>query len=590
VRYLALACDYDGTLASHGRVDDATVAALQRLLASGRRLILVTGRELEELLGIFPEVRLFEWVVAENGALLYQPQGGQTTLLAQAPPPAFAQALRARGVANISVGRVIVATWHPYENVVLDTIRAMGLELQVVFNKGAVMVLPAGVNKAFGLSAALEQMQLSPHEVVGIGDAENDHALLTMCECSAAVANALAAVKDHADVVTPSDHGAGVAELIDQLIAEDLASAEPRLTRHHLHLGRRADGGAVMLRPYGLNLLIAGPSGSGKSTVATGLVERLADHHYQFCIIDPEGDYEGLEGAITLSEGQNEARVEQLLQILKKPDQNAVVSMVGMKLADRPGFFLSVLPRLQEMRSRLGRPHWIVVDEAHHLLPVDWQPGEKMLAQAPERMIFLTVHANQVAPAVLGSVQTLLAVGPRGGETIAQFCDALGEKAPSLPPPAEGMAPAAVLCWRRETAEAACWVVPDPSRSERRRHIRKYAEGTLPPERSFFFIGPEGKLKLRAQNLLMFTHLAEGLDDDTWTFHLRRGDYSRWFREQIKDDSLAAAAAEIENTPGLSPAQSREQIRGVMERYYTLPASGPMAPSAAAVPPSQAER
>ena len=45
MRYLALACDYDGTLAAGGRVAQETLAALTRLLASGRQLILVTGTE-----------------------------------------------------------------------------------------------------------------------------------------------------------------------------------------------------------------------------------------------------------------------------------------------------------------------------------------------------------------------------------------------------------------------------------------------------------------------------------------------------------------------------------------------------------------
>src|SRR5207253_1677558 len=123
------------------------------------------------------------------------------------PPPAvFAETLRQRGVSPISVGRVIVATWEPHEQVVLATIRDLGLELQVIFNKGAVMVLPAGVNKASGLAAALKALELSPHEVVGVGDAENDHALLTLCECGVAVANALPALKERADLVTQGNH------------------------------------------------------------------------------------------------------------------------------------------------------------------------------------------------------------------------------------------------------------------------------------------------------------------------------------------------------------------------------------------------
>ncbi len=196
MRYLALCCDYDGTIAHHGRVDEPTLAALKRLRESGRKLLLVTGRELDELQTVFPHLDLFARVVAENGALIYRPETREERLLDEAPPQTFVDKLIERGVGPISVGRVIVATWEPHEKTVLETIRDCGLELQVIFNKGAVMVLPAGINKASGLRAALAELNLSPHNAVGVGDAENDHAFLNICECSVAVANALPAVKD----------------------------------------------------------------------------------------------------------------------------------------------------------------------------------------------------------------------------------------------------------------------------------------------------------------------------------------------------------------------------------------------------------
>ena len=161
MRYLALACDYDGTLASDGRVSNAALTALQHFRASGRKVILVTGRQLEELISVFPELDLCEWVVAENGALLYQPSSHAETRLADPPSAQFIRELKARSV-PISVGRVIVATWHPHETTVLATIRDLGLESQVIFNKGAVMVLPSGINKATGLSRALSELELSP--------------------------------------------------------------------------------------------------------------------------------------------------------------------------------------------------------------------------------------------------------------------------------------------------------------------------------------------------------------------------------------------------------------------------------------------
>ncbi|AFZ18186.1 HAD family hydrolase [Allocoleopsis franciscana] len=227
MHYLALATDYDGTLASDGRVNKETLAALDRLRDSGRKLILVTGRHLDDLLNVFPEINLCEWVVVENGALLYQPATREEKPLGAPPPEEFVKALQQRGVDPLTVGRVIVATWHPHENTVLDVIRDLGLEYQVIFNKGAVMVLPSGVNKASGLSAVLKELGLPPHNTVAIGDAENDQAFLDFCGCGVAVANALPMLKEHADFVTKGDRGAGVVELIDKLIASDLAELAP---------------------------------------------------------------------------------------------------------------------------------------------------------------------------------------------------------------------------------------------------------------------------------------------------------------------------------------------------------------------------
>jgi HAD superfamily hydrolase (TIGR01484 family) len=231
MRFTALATDYDGTLASEGKVAEPTWEAVRRLRASGRKLILVTGRELDDLRTICPDLEVFDRVVAENGGVLYRPSRREQELLASLPPKEFVQELRARGIAHLGVGQTIIATVRPYETVVLQTIRDLGLELQVIFNKVAVMVLPTGVNKATGLKAALTELHLSPHNVVAIGDAENDHAFLDLCECSAAVANALPALKRHADLITNEAEGRGVVELIQQLLADDLRHV-PRLRRY----------------------------------------------------------------------------------------------------------------------------------------------------------------------------------------------------------------------------------------------------------------------------------------------------------------------------------------------------------------------
>jgi hypothetical protein len=227
VRYVVLACDYDGPLARAGQVDAPTVAALERVRAAGRKLVLVTGRELADLQRVFPHLDLFDRAVAENGAVLYRPATREERLLAEPCPPALVEALRRHGVTPLSVGRAIVATWQPHETTVLAVIRALGLERQVIYNQGAVMVLPPGVNKASGLLAALAELRLSPHNAVGIGDAENDHAFLSTCACGVAVANALPLLKERADHVTRGARGQRVQELVAQLLADDLAAFAP---------------------------------------------------------------------------------------------------------------------------------------------------------------------------------------------------------------------------------------------------------------------------------------------------------------------------------------------------------------------------
>ena len=267
-----LATDYDGTLVHDGVVEEATLDALTAFRRSGRKLVLVTGRELPDLVRVFPELNLFDRVVAENGALLFEPATKKELPLAPEPSPALVETLRRKGVAPLSVGQSIIATWEPNEKLVLEAIREHSLELQIVFNKGAVMVLPPGVNKASGLKAALDDLGLSAHNVVSIGDAENDHAFLRASGYAVAVANALPAIKDKADVVTKGARGAGVAELIEAVLKKDVDAFRSSETHNTVEVGIDRDGRPIFVRPHGAWALICGSSGGGKSTVATALL------------------------------------------------------------------------------------------------------------------------------------------------------------------------------------------------------------------------------------------------------------------------------------------------------------------------------
>jgi HAD superfamily hydrolase (TIGR01484 family) len=569
MRYLALAVDYDGTLAKDGRVDASTIAALERVAASGRKLILVTGRELPDLLEIFPRVELFDRVIAENGALLYRPAAKETETLAQPPSTTFVQELQRRGVEPLSVGRTIVATLETNAKILLEVIQSLGLELQVIFNKNAAMVLPSNVNKASGLLIALEEIGLSPHNVVAVGDGENDHALLQLAEYSAAVANAVPSLHEQADRALGSTHGAGVVELLEDLLADDLAGKQPRAQRRSILLGNRADGAEVGIAPAEVSLLIAGASGSGKSSLANGVLERLAEQRYQFCVVDPEGDYEDLPGAIVFGSAERAPSLPEIDTALARPDANLVVNLVGLPLQDRPEFFTSLLPRLLEHRATTGRPHWILVDETHHLLPSAWKAAPSIIPERLTSMIYVTVHPDSIAPVALNHVGVVAALGDKPGHAIASFCEAIGEDSPPLAdaPLEHGHA----LLWMRSSSTPPFVLKVRPGVAERRRHRRKYAEGELPSERSFYFRGPQKSLNLRAQNLILFMQLADGVDDETWSHHLRQGDYSNWLRTAIKDEVLADEIYEVEADRSLSPAESRKRARTLIEKRYTVP-------------------
>jgi hydroxymethylpyrimidine pyrophosphatase-like HAD family hydrolase len=234
MHYLALASDYDGTLAQDSHVSEAALDAIRRLKASGRKFILVTGREVPELESVFPDYKLCDAIVAENGALIVWPNEGREEVLGEPPPETFLTEVVHRDIKPFSVGKVIFATWRPHEAVILDIIQTLGLEYQIIFNKRAVMVLPSGINKATGLKKTLKRMNLAAANIVGVGDAENDHAFLESCAVAAAVNNALPLLKERCDVVLTADHGAGVVELIDRLLANDLQELGTRRPRKEL--------------------------------------------------------------------------------------------------------------------------------------------------------------------------------------------------------------------------------------------------------------------------------------------------------------------------------------------------------------------
>jgi hypothetical protein len=204
-------------------------------------------------------------------------------------------------------------------------------------------------------------------------------------------------------------------------------------------------------------------------------------------------------------------------------------------------------------------------------LPASWQAiGD--IALRPHGTLYVTVHPGSVAKPVIDSINTLLVVGEHPDRTVKEFAKVANlKRVPHVP--SEKIPPGHTLYWPT-AAKHAYLVQAEPGKTERARHSRKYVEGNLGPY-SFYFRGPDKRLNLRAHNLQLFVLLADGVDDDTWTYHLRNGEYSKWFREKLKDPELAEAAESVERDAQVTAQASRAVIRGEIEKRYTMPADEP---------------
>ena len=293
MRFSALACDYDGTLAFQDRIGPEALAALEHARQAGLRLVLVTGRTFFDLTRVCERLDLFDGVVAENGGVLYFPQAGILRDQAPPPPPRLLAELDHRGI-FYQLGRVIVATARADEIGVRAALAATDMTSELVYNRTALMLLPQGVSKGTGVRQVIQELGLSPHDVLALGDAENDHELFEACGFAACPGDAVLTLRERADWVFPGENGRAIAAAIaGPILGGDLRV--DRSSRHRVELGWAPGTAAPVTIPTrGVNLLVHGDPGSGKSWLAGALVERLHQERHAVCVVDPEGDYQVL--------------------------------------------------------------------------------------------------------------------------------------------------------------------------------------------------------------------------------------------------------------------------------------------------------
>ena len=503
--FRAVALDYDGTLTVAPAPRADTLAAVRAAREAGTRCILVTGRLLAELALDFPGYAdHFDAVVGENGAVLERP-GVAVRRLAAPVPPTVGDELTERGI-PLRRGEVILATDADHDDAVLDVIARLGLELHIERNRGALMVTPPGVTKATGVAEALQALDVSPHDTVAFGDAENDHALLEFCEVGVATANAVPALREHADVVLQLPDGTGVAQAL-RGEGPPLVSARRRLS-----LGTFTDGAAAQVPAAGTSIGIFGESGSGKSYIAGLLAEQLVRQRYVTCVIDLEGDHVAigaLPGAVTVGGREHLPDAAGIVRLLAHGFVSVVVDLSLLPEAERRPVTAELLGALRASQAGRGLPHWIFLEEAH--LP----DGLPLPPEGSRQGVCLVTHRPEALPP--GVVpEWVVTMDSREGPQLQRW----------------GGTP------RR--------LVPADRTTPHTRHWHKYAEGEMPAHRRFHFRGPLGLTGRTAANLPAFAMEVARAPDDVIRHHAAGSDFSRWIGDICRDRSVAHGVAEVE--------------------------------------------
>jgi hydroxymethylpyrimidine pyrophosphatase-like HAD family hydrolase len=546
MRFTVLALDYDGTVARDGVLDGEVRRAIAEVRAQGVTVAFVTGRILDQLRAAAGDLGFVDAVVAENGAIVAFPDTGYSAALAPAAPAAFVDDLRARGV-PVDVGHSVVETDARFAHEVLGSIRELEIPYVIVFNRGRLMALPTGVNKAIGFHEALRTLRLSLHNAIAIGDAENDHDLLEACELGVAVSWGSAALQARADEVL---HGTGP-EAVARYIRQ--AAGEPRLSparvgRRRLVLGQDLNGQAFSLAVRGRNLLVAGDPKSGKSWVTGLLCEQLIHHRYSICVIDPEGDYTGLDalpGVVLLGGSRSEPTARELRTALRYPDVNVVVDLSQMAHAEKWSYIPSLLASVTQMRQANGIPHRVILDEAHYLLHDATAAAHLDLELAGYTLV--TYQPSRLHPDLLHAMEAIVVTrltDDRELDALAPWCDEAGECRAAMA--SLKLSQAAILPTTEEAGGRLTVLELAARMTPHVRHREKYIDVPVPDLRRFVFTRNGRPTGLEARTLREFVRTIASQPAEAFAGHLRRGDFSRWFVHVFGDTVLGAAVRDIE--------------------------------------------
>ncbi|OBB86050.1 HAD hydrolase family protein [Mycobacterium sp. 852002-30065_SCH5024008] len=542
--FQVIAVDLDGTLTLDGQLSPQTLDAISGARRKGLTVVLVTGRIRTELQAEFPHIAdHFDALVLENGAVMVIK--GRTSRLAEPVDSSLDDALGERRVPSRR-GEVMVATDGEHASTVVEVIGELELDCQVIRNRSALMVLPAGVTKGTGLRAVLTGLNMSPHNTVAIGDAENDLSLFGIAEIGAAVANAISSVRRRADLVLAEPDGAGVGELLTGPYISGAQRWCP--PRRWVDIGTFDDHTPTRVPGSQGRILVTGSTGSGKSYLVGLLAERWISAGYCVLVIDPEGDHAQLRelNGVEVIDGRNHLPEPTELVNSLNPHSSVVVDMSGIAEPAKAEYLHLLRSTAEAHREEHGFPHWVIYDEAQLLGTNEearWarRGGYVLSSFAPAALpaqeidnsdVVLTLTASGDAPALTAVRRATVSFG--------------------------GGPPRAFTIADRQTGHV--------------RHRHKYADVRLPDERRFYFHTINDRSVRPAATMHEFRSAISHIDYEALQYHLERGDFSRWLASTITDRDLAKQVAAWEDQVLARRAADvehirHELIRAVEERY-----------------------
>jgi hypothetical protein len=550
MKLAAIALDYDGTIAINGVMDASVRAAIGEARDAGVAVILATGRRLSDLRQAAGDLTCFDAVVAENGAVLDFPARGRHVLLGHLPSQAFVQELKRRGV-HFEIGEALIEADAASSGTIIEVIHALEQPLVLTFNRGRVMALPQAVGKSTGLRQALVALQISIHNTIAIGDAENDHDLLDACEVGVAVEWGSAALRAVADEVILGTGPEAVSDYIRQISRRgELTTAQ--MGRRRVLLGHQHDGKPVSLAVRGRPVLIAGEPASGKSWLAGLMCEQLILQGYCLCVVDPEGDYASLEalpGVILLGGDDPPPRARELTRALRHPDVSVVVDLSKVRHREKLQYLETLMDLLLRLRRQTGLPHRIVVDEAHYL--ISRKPSGSLPAAELSGQTLITYRVSTLAKSIHLPEDTVVLVtketDPHEIETLRGFSRIPGASVSPRVFRDLQTNEAAILPGAEESGGCVRRFQIGVRLTTHVRHRTKYLDMPVSEGQAFVF-SADSRPVARARTLKEFVGLIVALPAGVVEGHLRRHDFSRWIEDVFRDGPLAARVRALETT------------------------------------------